>query len=346
MILTFYDKNFKPISNNTSLNISEFSLTRNAVDFDDFTCVSQGFKEDVNPTFVIMKDDRGRYKYGAFAGIPQLDEKGETKLQASDLKTLFNNEIYAKFTSYTTIGAYLDNLLNTFENQCIKGSFNVQFIYEEVADILLSGLIPESDKYNVYKVWEDCIVPYLKYYDMYLESKIDLREKKIIFYFKKCDTIERTIRLWERGIKNYGKYIADINECVAAVNIDGKILETTYILLSNNTITNNLELRDIYPIKRRYFIQETTESEKDEALKKVKQEALKTLVESRFNESITIELDGSDDFKYLEFNLSFLLYSARGVLYKKLPLGSIKEDDKGRTKIVIGYKPSSIVFYL
>ena len=53
-----------------------FSIKRKAVDFDDFNFTSEPFLVNINPCFVVLKDDfNGRLKYSAFAGIPQLTNR-------------------------------------------------------------------------------------------------------------------------------------------------------------------------------------------------------------------------------------------------------------------------------
>ena len=87
MIVSFYDKDFKGTKNNASLVVdnASYSLTRRAVDLDDMKCTCEAFTEDMQPTFVVVKNDRGNYLYGALAGVPQLTEDNQTKVTGSDL---------------------------------------------------------------------------------------------------------------------------------------------------------------------------------------------------------------------------------------------------------------------
>ena len=53
-----------------------FSIKRKAVDFDDFNFTSEPFLVNINPCFVVLKDDfGGRLKYSAFAGITTINKR-------------------------------------------------------------------------------------------------------------------------------------------------------------------------------------------------------------------------------------------------------------------------------
>lgn len=348
MIITFYDRDFNALQDNASLNVGEWSLIRRAVDFDDFTATSEPFLEKINPTFVVLKDDYGRYKYGAFAGIPELTKENKTKLQASDLKTLFNNEILAQFLNFTSVVTYLSDVIQKFKNQVIQNSFEVEFDTTNIhTDILITDLVPE-DTLRVYNVWEECILPYLKYYDLFIETKLDVKNKKIIFYLKRTNNRTLPLRLWEYNITNYGKYIVSINETIGAVNYDGNITYgIKWILLSDNSITSTEANRDLFPIKKKIILEETEDSTEVTALlNKVNAEALKQLVEARYQESFQISIDNDSRFTDIDFDVQFIIYSERGIFYKNLPLGEIQENQRGTKTIKIGYKPDDIVYYL
>lgn len=68
MIISFYDREFQGLKNNASLTVdnASYKLVRRAIDLDDFQCNCEAFREDINPTFVIVKNDRGNYVYGAW----------------------------------------------------------------------------------------------------------------------------------------------------------------------------------------------------------------------------------------------------------------------------------------
>lgn len=347
MIITFYDNNFIALQNNASLNVGKYNLTRKAVDFDDFSATSEAFVENVNPCFVVMKDDRGRYKYAGFAGIPELSDENQTNLQASDLKTLFNNEILAQFTSYTYLDEFLSALFIAFNTQVVQGSFAIDIDLTDVSDIAISDLAP-STNLKVYNVW-DLIVNYLKYYDCYITSELDVANKTINYTIAKIDKYELSLQLWNYpSIKNYGKWIASLNEAQAVVSVSGSLTYgTKFILLSDSSITSAESLRDIYPIKKTTILKETTSSaDLANLLNEGNQEAIEKIVENRYNESIEIGTSNIASYQDAGFDTSFNVYAERGTLYKKLPLGTIFENQDGLQTITLGYKNNDIINYI
>lgn len=344
MFVTFYDENFNALQDNSSLNVESFSLKRKAVDFDDFNFVSQPYFVNINPCFVVLKDDFGKLKYSAFAGIPQLTDENKTECQCSDLKTIFNNKILTTFGTYSYLDEYFSAVFTAFNTQVLQGSFSLVVDLTEINTIAMSDLIP-STELKVYNVWSDCIENFLKYYDCYLYCDLSIKNKKINVYVKKIDTETKALKTYEYGLKNVGKWISSINETQAVVSVSGSLTYgDKFILLKNNSITTTESLRDLYPIKNTIILKETTDSgELTDLLNEANQEALEKIVNGRYNESIEIT---SDDFKDVDFGTSFNVYTERGVFYKKLPVGTITETQEETKTITIGYKVDDISFYI
>lgn len=347
MITTFYSKDFVPLQNNASLNVGKFQLTRRAVDFDDFSLTSEAFVENVNPCFVVMKNDIGNYIYGAFAGIPTLNKESQTELQASDLKTLFNNEILMEFETYTHLDTMLSAMFEKFNLQVLQGSFSIEVDMTDISSIALGELKPET-KLKVYNVWSDILSPYLKYYNCYMMSKIDIPNKKIKYSIKRTNLFTIPLKLFELGIKDYGKWIASLNEAQAIISVNGTLTYgTKFILLSDSSITSDTSLRDIYPIKRSIIFKETNSSDElVELLNDGNIEALTTIAENRFNESIEFSSNNIKHFENADFDTSFDVYVEKGQLYKTLPLGEIKISSENVKTLVVGYKNNDIINYI
>lgn len=346
MIVSFYDRNFIALQNNATLNVGNWELRKKAIDFDDFSFKSEPFIEDVNPTFVVVKDDFGRYKYGAFAGIPQLNKENQTECQASDLKTLFNNEVLLQFGNYT----YLDEMLNycftQFNLQVLQGSFEIEVDMTDLSTVALDLLKPDT-KLSVYNFW-DLLVTYMKYYDCYMTSRIDLVNKKLVYTIKRTNQKTLPLKLWELGIQNYGKWISSLNEAQCVVSVSGVLnYGEKYILVSDNSITSNIANRDLYPIKKSIILKETDDSnELSTLIAEGNIEAIEKLVEARYNESIEIDTHNMQSYENADFGTQFNVYVKKNVLYKTLPLGEIYENQSGQKKLKIGYKADDIVFYI
>ena len=237
-------------------------------------------------------------------------------------------------------------------------------ISDSVGDIAFDNLKPSAESVAAYDAWEDIFAPYLKYYGLFMTTQIDLVGKKIIFNVGRSMSRDLNVKLWELGIYDYGKWVTDVNET------QGYVLNTAtnaltagfkWILRSDNSITTNVEYRNIYPIKRRVVVKETEDDAEVAALlDEANSEALKELTESMFQENIEIdavnELMGSVyqenagiNVRDTDFETKFNIYVKRGgetSLYKSLPCGELHYDGSGLKKVQIGYRLTGIQFII
>ena len=356
MIVTFYDETFNGLQNNASLVIdnASYSLTRRAVDLDELKCTCEAFTENIQPTFVVIKNDRGNYVYGALAGVPQLTEDNQTKITASDLKTMLKADVLLDLSQeFSDVNAFLEHVFSKWNEQVTQGSFTCELVFNDnVGTIAFEFLAPAAETWAVYDAWEDIFAPYLKYYGLFMVAELDLVAKKVVFRIGISMYRDVTVKLWEWGIYDYGKWVADVNETQGYVlNTTMKMLTagTRWILTSQNKITNDSSNRDIYPIKRRITFKETDDTSEVEALKtEADTEALKELVESMYQENIEIEglLDrGQDPIVSLESRFNVVVRRGEAI-YKSLPCGELQYDAAGLKKVKIGFRTSGISFIL
>ncbi len=347
MIVSFFNKDFKGLQNNASLVVdnASYSLIRRGVDLDTLTCKCEAFTENIQPTFLVVKNDRGNYIYGCLAGIPQLNSSNQTEITGSDLKTMLKSDVVLNgANAFYTVNAYLRFVFNAWNIQVNQDSFNCELVFNDnVGDIEFENLKPSSDGYVVVNAWENVFSPYLKYYDLYMTGEIDLVERKVIFQIGKSRRRNLNVKLWEHGIYNYGKWLADVNETQGYVvnKTTGKLIEGfKWILTSQNAITTIPENRDIYPVKRKVVIKETEDETKEVSLlNQANQESLEMLTNSMFNENI--EIAGIE----ANFETRFNIYVNKGEgLYKSLPCGELHYDAVGLKKIQIGYRFTGIQF--
>lgn len=342
MIASFYDKNFKGLQNNASLVISKdsYSLIKRPVEMNTITCVCEPFTEDIQPTFLVIQDNKGGYVYGCLAGIPLLNENNQTEINGTDLKSMLSSDVILDTTanSYTTANDYITYLFNQWKEQVNQNSFNVELKFNDnVGTINLTDLKPtftEKDIYNAY----DEMSQYLKYYNLYIEGSIDLINKKVIFTIGRTMFRPLRIRLWEYGIKNYGKWVADTNEAQGYYNNNGTWQEGyKWILTSTNDITTTESLRDIYPIKRKVIVN-------TESIDKANEESLTELLNSLYNENIDLNADDILQAN-ANFETNFAIYLKQGGgKYKDLPCGELQYDASGLIKVQIGYRYSGVDF--
>ena len=342
MIASFYDKNFKGLQNNASLVISKdsYSLVKRPVEMNSLSCVCEPFTEDIQPTFLVIQDNKGGYVYGCLAGIPLLNEDNQTEINGTDLKSMLSSDVVLDTTanSYTTVNDYITYLFNQWKEQVNQNSFNVELKFNDnVGTINLTDLKPtftEKDIYNAY----DEMSQYLKYYNLYIEGSIDLINKKVIFTIGRTMFRNLNIRLWEYGIKNYGKWVADTNEAQGYYNNNGTwTAGYKWILTSTNDITTTESLRDIYPIKRKVIVN-------TESIDKANEESLTELLNSLYNENIDLNADDILQAN-ANFETKFAIYLKQGGgKYKDLPCGELQYDATGLIKVQIGYRYSGVDF--
>jgi hypothetical protein len=346
MIISFYDKDFNGLQDNASLVIdnNSYSLIKRGVELDELKCTCEPFIEDIQPTFIVVKNDKGNYVYGCLAGIPALTAENKTVITGTDLKSMLKSDVLLDFDTMTTVDEVFDYVFEEWDEQVNQGSFDCELHYNDnVGVINFESLYPVSDgKYNV---WTDIFAPYLRYYGLYMTSRVDLVEKKVRFTIGKSMHRDLNIKLWEHGNKDYGKWVADTNETQGYVlNTDTGTYTAGYkwILTSDSAITTNEANRDIYPVKRKIVLKETDDISKiTQLLNEANQEALELLCRSMYQEDIT--LSGID----ADFETKFNIYVRRGEgLYKSLPCGELHYDASGLKKVQIGYRFTGLQFLI
>jgi len=335
MIVSFLNENFKGLQNNASLNIhkDKYSLVKRPVELDELSCTCEPFTEDIQPTFLVVKDNIGGYVYGCLAGVPTLNNDNQTEITGTDLKSLLSSDIVIQPTTYSSVNDYIRYVFNEWYNQVNKG-FSCELVFNDnVGSVGFEELVPTQEEVIVDALEE--IQSYLRRYNLYIEGKLDLINKKVIFTIGRTMYRKLNIKLWEHGIKNYGKWIASVNECQGYYETEtGLEAGTKWILTSQNQITTNEELRDIYPVKKKIITSNESKLEADK-------EALSELLNYLFNEDIEIPATN----KNVDFETRFEIYVKQGKdKYKDLPCGALYYNANGLNKIQIGYRYTTVDF--
>lgn len=384
MIASFYDKNFKGLQNNASLVISKdsYSLVKRPVEMNSLSCVCEPFTEDIQPTFLIIQDNKGSYVYGCLAGIPLLNEDNQTEVNGTDLKSMLSSDVILQPTTYDYVNDYITYIFDQWKEQVNQDSFNVELDFTDNLKKLsetednrepMTELKPSTEK-DIYNAYDE-LAQYLKYYNLYIEGSVDLVNKKVIFTIGRTMFRNLRIRLWEYGIKNYGKWVADTNEAQGYYNNNNDWQEGyKWVLRANNTIftlktvselpasatqgqyfynttdskyytydTENNQWqvvdnpRDIYPIKRKVIVN-------TESIDKANEESLTELLNSLYNENIDLNADDILQAN-ANFETKFGIYLKQGAgKYKDLPCGELQYDSTGLIKVQIGYRYSGVDF--
>lgn len=381
MIISFYDNNFVALQNNASLVISKdsYSLIKRPIEMNSLNCLCESFSEDIQPTFLVIKDDKGSYIYGSLAGIPLINENNQTEINGTDIKSILSSDIIIYPKQYLRVFEYLSYIFNEWNRQVNQLSINTELLFTNQAkEIEISDLIPNQDK-TVVNAYDE-MSKYLKFYNLYIDSKVDVSNKKVIFFIGKAmdQNQNLNIRLSDYGILNYGKWIADVNEAQGYYNnSETETWEEGYkwVLKSNNTfftlksgygtpdivladytgqfyqdlVTNNFYVyTDNGWIKtenpRDMFPIKRKVIVSDESLTKANEDSLTELLNSLYNENI--ELNADDVLKeYASFETAFSIYIKKGQdLYKILPCGELNYDANGLKKVQIGYRYTGAEF--
>lgn len=325
MIVSFYDENFKGLQNNASLVVGKdsFKLVKRPVDIDSLNCVCEAYTEDIQPTFVIIKDDNGssNYIYSGFAGVPVKNSDNQTEITGTDLKSYFSSDVWLTVGEFSTVNEYLNYLFNQF-NQQVNKRFTIELVFKEyIEDIAITDLKPISEA-GSYNIWEQ-IQPILKFYDLYIEGRVDIVNKKIIYTIGRTMLRNMNVKLWEYGVENVGKWLAPVNEAQGYSNGVGS--QKKWILLKNGKITITENLRDIYPVKKVIVIN-------DDSMEDADKEAIEQLLGGVYQEDIVLPIEA-------DFETKFSVYVKQGAgLYKELPCGELVYDSTGLIKVQLGYR--------
>jgi hypothetical protein len=337
MIVSFYDREFNALLNNASLLIDKnsYNLIKRPIELNDFSCVCEPFTEDIQPTFLVVKDDRGNSKelvYSALAGVPILNQYNKTEINATDLKTLFSSDVIIQYETYGNISQVINKIFTEWDNQVNKGSISCKIKFKDNAGATqLTNLVPATEK-QVYNALDE-ISAYLNYYDLYIDSNIDLVAKEVVFTIGKIMQYDKNIKLWEYGIRNYGKWVADVNETQGYDTNFSEVNSIKWILTKDNKITITESERDIYPIKRRVFV--------NDDINEANKEALVELLNARYNENLEIPTNDNN----IGFETKFNIYLKRGgELYKSLPCGELRYNSSGLYEVQIGFRYVGVDF--
>lgn len=380
MIASFYDKNFVGVDNNASLKIDKdgYKLIKRPVEFNELTCTCEAFTQDIQPTFLVIRDESGRYVYGGLAGVPTVNKENKTEINGTDLRSMLSSDVIIDLMQYEPNPNYYNRVqyiigyfFMMWDIQVNQGSFDCELwsvgadgkewtsddhlIYKTGDDV--DGRIPLGDAViahdlvlydddtdngysaGIYNAYEE-IQKFLRFYDLYMDAMIDVVNNKIKFIIGHTAKNQMNIKLWEFGIKNYGKITTDVNETQGYLAVDENdtsswIAGNKWILLASGDITNTISNRNIYPIKRKVFVN-------TESLYDAEREALEALLDVKYNEDIDLPADKLKP----DLSTRFDVYIERGQgLYKSLPCGELQYDINNElVRFKIGYRYTTVNF--
>ena len=328
MFITFYDKDFNAINDNSSLNIEKYSLARRSYDLNTFTCTCEPIDLSVEPMFAVVRENTGQKYYDCLAPIVTRNTDNKSSVIARDLKAVFNTEVVIDFTqTVATVQGYFELIFASWENYVFSGFDNITFTTDFTTTESLY-MPTEKAVYNVLDLFKKG----LAFYELYLESSIDIKTSTLNFTVKNNNLTTEKVILEDYGVIDFGKSKPSTN--VAVASSEDFITTEKWYLLKDGTITMTSSLQDLFPASTMIF----TNSEFEEA----RYDAVMELADNRNQEAIALSLTSDDRLYDIDFGTDLEIYY-NNALYKTLPIGEISENQKGERTVTIGYKPVDLI---
>lgn len=334
MYITFYDRNFKALADNSSQLIESYSRTRRAYDLNEFSCVCEPLTIDAQPVFGVIRKNNGDYDYAVLNPVLDIDNNNKGNLSCRDLKAVFNTEILYNFAECNAENLQ-DFLVFLFNNWRMYDNcgFNVEIRFATTCkDIkIIENTLPiDKGIYNTFEVMKKIF----SVYDLFMTTKLNIRGRRIVCNIGSTKGNIKNLNIDEYP-NTFGRVAADINTAIAYKEDYSQSIR--WYLLSDNSITQDESKRDIFPSRAKIF--------KSSSLEEASYDAVGQLAENRYQDQIDINIFESANFDRLrkvDFDTSFKVYS-KGKFYKTLPIGEIIDNEKHEMTIKIGYKPISLI---
>ena len=329
MFISLYDRNFRTISTNSTINVDNYKIIKRAYDLNEFSAVCGSILLTAEPMFAILKTNEGDSYYDLLAPLIIREDNGISRIIGRDLFSIFNTECVVDFTTKQTSAKNLiEHIFDTWQAFDISG-FNVKI---DVNSVTTTDAVYQPSDKNIYNI-KDLFSKSMKNYGLFYEGKINLQTRTLDFTIKTQTEQVRKIRLEDFNVNNFEKYQPAIN---TAIGMDTELtIRHNWYLLQNNAITTLSALRDIFPTNTKIFIADD--------VNQADFEAVSGLAENRFQESIIINIVYDyDRLKDVGFNTSFEIYY-QNKYYKTLPIGEIIDDGTKNKILKIGNLPIDFI---
>lgn len=334
MYITFYSNDFQPQSDNSSLVIETFSLSKRAYDLNEFTCVCEPIDFNVQPFFAVIRSDKGKDWYYCLAPIVTRTSDNKSQVVARDLKGLLNSECFlppGHFYGKNQLKNYIDDIFTAWKSTDYYGFNKITFDTSDLANYEAPEAIfapREAGFYNAFELLKKAMA----YYEIYIDTKIDIATQTLTFIVKRNGETIENVHLEDYGIVEFNRSAPAFTIAVASTN-DFTIQEKWY-LNYDGEITGSGSSEMVLPSCVKSFLADTIDS--------ARVEAILALAEERNQEAIELEVSKNDRLYDIGFDTRiFVYYNKRP--YDILPIGQITDNEKGERKITLGYKPVDLV---
>lgn len=339
MFVTFYDKDFTALANNSSLYVESFKLIRRGYDLNEFSGICEPISFNIDPLFAILKQKDGAPHYYMLRPMLKKGKDGKSSITARDLMGVFNTKCFIKFMEFTggTVKEYLQFIFDKWKAWDSSGFEYVTLNLNSITTTMPLYRPTENATYNI----KDLLSKALSYYGLYLDSEIDVKNQVLRFSIKPNNSNIIKIRLEDYGIEDFAKYEPETN--TATVLNHEFENRTDWYLLQGGQITQDKASRNIFPTSSEIFIANEPSEESPNPYNDAIFEAVSLLAENRYQENI--EIDTAKDIHRLGnvyFDTSFEVYY-QGKFYKTLPLGEIEDTGKANKILRIGNLPVEFI---
>jgi hypothetical protein len=280
--------------------------------------------------------------FSGLASTPSISDKDKkTTLTLKDYLTLFNSDIYINWTRFEgkKVFEYIQFIFDCWKEQVDVGMQNILIDVSGIQELDLDPTTVQIDGAENVLAY-DLILDAIIYYDLYCETKLDIENKALTFYFKKALLNSAEIKLSDFGVDTIEKSFGDFNRVNIYDYQKFGIAETWALNQKNNVvkITASTDLDTlVYPTKsRNYFIEDVSVSSHTKA----RYEALTDLAKNRYQENIdldAIQYKSILDLTTVDFSYKIAVYTNEG-FYRDLPVGEIQTDSKGTYIVKLGYR--------
>lgn len=329
MFITLYDHNFRVISNNSSLTVGNYLLSRRAYDLNEFSAICEPIELTATPMFATLKTNEGDRYYDMLAPLILRESDGKSKIVARDLYAVYNTECVIDFTvQLHDVREFMQYIYNAWKAFDISG-FNVNL---DLTSVTIEDPLYQPTEKAIYNVM-DLFSKTMRFYGLYMSSEINMYTKTLDFKVRSQKENTRKIKLEEFGIFDFGKYQPEVNTAIAMDT--GLNIRHNWYLLQNGSITTQSALRDIFPTSTRILTADD--------INQADFDAVGLLAENRYQEEIPVNIVYDyDRLSTIDFNTSFEVYY-NGKYYKTLPIGEITDDGTKNRIIKLGYLPLDLI---
>ena len=348
--ICLYDSEWNPLGHWTAHPAKSWSLTRKALESDEFKAVCEGFENSKKACFVVLHQQKGQIAYAAFCGIPSKDKSGLTSITGIDCRAIFNQEILVDYTKTDGSGYYIPTSASGGNKPVTRlftylmsvvftdNSINLDISYEiDVSD--LSFIDSDWKEYmlvrtkairNVYDELMAACSVYNVYIDIVIGVDSETNTFKLTFYAKRIYNVVG-IRLsdFDAKIKN-NQNVA--NRCMIRYGSNYTNGGCIYLYNDNTVGTAHNNKVMFPPVIATAYADSPAEASAD---------AYQMMYDNRYKDKVTIDLNSklgptiaNLDFSYFGDLVGYNPADESSI--KRLPVSAVQTDHKGNKTITFG----------